>query len=245
MQRYFIDEVIEKQEEITLTESDLHHVKNVMRMNNGDQIICLDPTGQVYLTAIKDINQGLITIIEKRDENNELDVDVTLVYALPKGDKLEMVLQKATELGVKRIVPLLTRRCVIKTNPEKFAKKMTRYHKIVKEASEQSRRNIIPEITNVITLKQLDQYLGDYNLVAYEELAKHGEDRALKQTLKQLQPGAKITIIVGCEGGFDYQEIEMMENLGIEACSLGKRILRSETAPLYFLSVIGYSREIE
>lgn len=245
MQRYFINEIIDNSIIINLNEDDVHHLKNVMRKNNGDQIICVDLKRKVYLGKIVDINTGAIEVIEYLDENNELDVDVTLIYALPKGDKFELVLQKATELGVKRIVPLLSRRCVVKTNEQKFAKKMIRYQKILKEASEQSHRNIIPEITNVINLKQLGDYLGDYNLVAYEELAKQGEHMVLKETLKQLHSGAKITIIVGCEGGFDQDEITQMELLGVKACSLGKRILRSETAPLYFLSVIGYSREIE
>lgn len=245
MQRYFIDEIIKQEMIINLNPDDLHHLRNVMRKNNGDQIICLDKQGQVFKGQIEDITNGRIRMIEKLDEDNELDVEVTLVYALPKGDKFELVLQKATELGVSRIVPLLTKRCVVKSDPVRFAKKMTRYQKILKEASEQSRRNIIPEITNVINLNQLENYLGDYNLVAYEELAKQGEDKVLKETLNKLTSGAKITIIVGCEGGFEASEIEMMETLNIKACSLGKRILRSETAPLYFLSVIGYNREIE
>ena len=101
-----------------------------------------------------------------------------------------------------------------------------------------------PEIVSVIKLDELKEYLGDYNLVAYEEKAKNDTDFALKECLKQLNPGDKITIIVGSEGGFDYEEISMMESMNINACSLGKRILRSETAPLYLLSVIGFAREI-
>ena len=190
------------------------------------------------------MEQGLIKIVEELDENNELDVEVTLVYALPKGDKFELVLQKATELGVSRIVPLITRRCVVKIDKAKFSKKLTRYEKILKEATQQSRRNKVPELVNIIKLDELKEYLGDYNLVAYEEKAKNDTDFALKECLKQLNPGDKITIIVGSEGGFDYEEISMMESMNINACSLGKRILRSETAPLYLLSVIGFAREI-
>lgn len=244
MQRYFIDEDLTNKLQLNLPADDLHHVKNVMRNLNGDEIICLDKLGQVYQGIIEDIETGLVKITGELDEFNELDVDVTLVYALPKGDKFELVLQKATELGVKRIVPLLTRRCVVKSDTTKFAKKIARYQKILKEATQQSRRNCIPEITNVIKLEQLSAYLGDYNLVAFEEMAKVGEHMILKQTLDQLKPGDSITIIVGSEGGFDDDEIVMMNKIGIKACSLGKRILRSETAPLYFLSVIGYTREI-
>ncbi len=244
MQRYFIKEDLTNKQNLILSANDFHHLKNVMRSKNGDEITCIDINGQVYFGMIDDIDQGLIKIIKKLDENNELDVEVTLIYALPKGDKFELVLQKATELGVSRIVPLLTQRCVVKTDKTKFTKKITRYEKILKEAAQQSRRNKIPQIVNVIKLNEISEYLGTYNLVAYEEKAKAGEHLVLKQCLDKLKANDKITIIVGSEGGFDQKEIELMESMGISACSLGKRILRSETAPLYMLSIIGYVREI-
>ena len=244
MQRYFINENLTSKNTFVFSTDDLHHLKTVMRSKNGEKIICIDINGQVYLCEIDEVDKGIISIVEKIEEDNELDVEVTLVYALPKGDKFELVLQKATELGVTRVVPLLTRRCVVKSDKKKFSKKLIRYEKILKEASQQSRRNKIPEIVNVIELKELDEYLGTYNLVAYEEISKAGKHMALKQSLDKLESGDKITVIVGSEGGFDQDEIVMMESLGITACSLGKRILRSETAPLYLLSVIGYVREI-
>ena len=244
MQRYFINEDLTNKKDLIMADDDLYHLKTVMRSKNNDQIALIDMNSQVYIGVISDIEQGLITINEEVDENNELDVDVTLIYALPKGDKFELVLQKATELGVSRIVPLLTRRCVIRTDENKFAKKIKRYEKILKEAAQQSRRNKIPKIDNIIKLDNIKKYLGTYNLVAYEEMSKSGEHAVLKQCLDKLNTGDKITIIVGSEGGFDQDEIEMMASFGISACSLGKRILRSETAPLYLLSVIGYAREI-
>lgn len=244
MQRYFINKNLTNEQDLALLENDLHHLKTVMRSKNGDEIICIDANGQVYLCSIDDIEKGLIKVVRKIDENNELDVEVTLIYALPKGDKFEVVLQKATELGVSRIVPMLTQRCVIKSDDKKFAKKIIRYEKILKEAAQQSRRNKIPKINNIIKLNDINKYLGNYNIVAYEQTAKAGKHMALKQCLDKLKSGDKITVIVGSEGGFDQTEIEVMESYGIEACSLGKRILRSETAPLYLLSVIGYTREI-
>ena len=245
MQRYFINEDLSNKKEIVLNNDDLHHLKTVMRSKCGDKIACIDIFGQVYACTVLEIETGIIRIENSVDENNELDIEVTLIYALPKGDKFEFVLQKATELGVTRVVPLLTRRCVVKSDEKKFAKKLIRYEKILKEAAQQSRRNKIPQIVNVIKLNQLNNYLGDYNLVAYEELAKEGEHLALKQCLSKVKAGDKLTIIVGSEGGFDEDEIELMASMSINACSLGKRILRSETAPLYLLSVIGYAREID
>ncbi|MFV0393785.1 MAG: RsmE family RNA methyltransferase [Coprobacillaceae bacterium] len=242
MQRYFINDI--KQNITYLTNDDIHHTKKVMRNTNGDKIICVDDSGNNYLCKIVDIDNGQVSIVETIDNDSELDIKVTLIYALPKGDKFELVIQKATELGVHTIVPLLTNRCVVKTTPEKFKKKKIRYQKIVKEASEQSYRNHIPNIEDVISIKEIENYKSKYNLVAYEEDAKVGEHKKLPTILKQLQPKDSITIIVGCEGGFEEKEIETMKTLGIHSCSLGKRILRSETAPLYMLSVIGYIREL-
>jgi 16S rRNA (uracil1498-N3)-methyltransferase len=242
MQRYFISE--KKQEMMYLEPGDIHHSKKVMRNNVGDKVVGIDKIGNNYICEIVNVDIGEIKILEKIDNETELDVFVTLIYALPKGDKFELVLQKSTELGVSRIVPLQTNRCVIKTNQEKFAKKKVRYQKIVKEASEQSYRNRIPIIEDVISIHDINKYISTYNIVAYEEDAKVGEQKQLANTLTQLQSGDSITIIVGCEGGFDEQEIQIMQSMGVQSCSLGKRILRSETAPIYMLSVIGYIREL-
>ncbi len=244
MQRYFIDQTLQIHHPFEIDSDDLHHIKHVMRLQNQDQIICIDKNKKTYLAKIENINQGTIEPIELIDVNNELDIEVTLIYAMPKGDKFEMVLQKATELGVTRIIPMQTKRCVAKLTLEKFNKKVTRYKKILKEASEQSLRSRIPEIMPVIQLNDIESYLGDYNLVAYEETAKANKHGQLALTLQQICPGDHLVIIVGSEGGFDAQEVEFLNGLGVKNCSLGKRILRSETAPLYLLSVIGYSREI-
>ena len=244
MQKYFIDHELQLHQSFIIDAMDHHHMKKVMRNKNGDHIVCIDTSHIQYLCIIEDILQGMIQPVEKLDINNELDIDVTLIYALPKGDKFELVLQKACELGVSHIIPLQSKRCVVKMTKEKFDKKLSRYQKILKEASEQSGRNCIPDIHSVITLKEIENYLQDYNLVAYEETAKAQQHGQLYETLSQLKSGDHLVIIVGCEGGFDALEIEELKRMGVKCCSLGKRILRSETAPLYLLSVIGYSREV-
>lgn len=244
MQKYFINENIELNKSFKIESSDQHHIEKVMRNKNGDQIICVDLKHIQYLCLIENAQEGTILPIEKLDINNELDVEVTLVYALPKGDKFEFVLQKACELGVHHIIPLSSKRCVVKLTKDKFNKKLPRYQKILKEASEQSGRNRIPSIEEVKTIKELKPYLKDYNLVAYEETAKQHEHGELFHTLQQLKAGDQLLIIVGCEGGFDESEIQELNEMGVKCCSLGNRILRSETAPLYLMSVIGYSREL-
>ncbi len=241
MQRYFIKEQLENI--IILQEDDIFHAKKVMRGKNGDNLIALANNDKVYRCEFVDIDNGKATILEELDQNCELDVSVTLIYAMPKGDKFEMVLQKATELGVSRIVPLQTRRCVVKLDAQKFSKKMQRYQKIVKEASEQSYRNHVPIIEDIQTLSTVEGFLSTYNLVAYEESAKTNRKSTFHQVMSDIAPNESITIIVGSEGGFDVDEIETLEKMGVKRCSLGKRILRSETAPLYMLSVIGFFRE--
>lgn len=242
MQRYFIKQECVQNELIYIDSYNHKHMQRVMRYHNGDQVICILPQSLTYIYEIVDIEKGVLKQKEQIHEDHELDVDVTLIYGLPKNDKFEFVLQKATELGVKRIVPFLSKRSIIKTDQKTFLKKQERYQKILKEASEQSYRQVIPELTDLIYIQDLKTYLSDINLVAYEESSKQGEHSLFYKSLHQ--DYQTITIIVGPEGGFDSDEIEEMKKLGIKECSLGKRILRSETAPLYMLSVIGYSREL-
>lgn len=242
MQRYFILANLNTDSTLQADPVMHKHMKQVMRYRNGDQVICIDDQHQVALATIADIEKGVLIKEKIIDEDNELDVDVTLVYGLPKSDKFEFVLQKATELGVSRVVPFLCNRSVIKMDEVRFAKKQERFMRIVQEASEQSHREKMPLITPLAKMKDLPQYLSDINLVAYEESSKQGEHRAFYQAIHGHK--GPITIIVGPEGGFDEKEVEDMKAMGIVACSLGKRILRSETAPLYMLSVIGYEREL-
>ena len=242
MQRYFIKDASIHDDIIEMDATMHKHLSKVMRKKVGDQVIVVNEEGQFFLATITNLDQGLLRKEQAIDENNELDVDVTLVYGLPKGDKFEFILQKATELGVKRIVPFLSARSLIKMDEKRFNKKKERYEKIIQEAAEQSHRNILPSITKPIHIGELNHYLSDINVVAYEEEAKQGESSAFHQELQKLTKS--ITIVVGPEGGFDEEEIKIMNEMGIVSCGLGKRIMRSETAPLYMLSVIGYEREL-
>lgn len=244
MQRYFIEEEARINQEISLNEDDYFHLRKVMRKNNGDKVVVIDPTGHNYVASIQDINANKLNVEAVLENDTELDVAVTLLYALPKGEKFDLVLQKATELGVKRIVPLLTSRCVVRLTPERFEKKRVRYEKILKEASEQSHRNFIPVLEELITVDQVQGYQGDFNVVAYEQTAKDQEHGGLKTVLEQIQPGQSLNIIVGSEGGLAQEEVDKFNSWGYHNVSLGKRILRSETAPLYLLSAIGLAREV-
>ena len=242
MQRYFVDR--RDANNLYLEPGDIIHTQRVMRYTNGDEVIGIDSTGNNYVCKIKDITKGILQMQHRIDNDTSLDVAVTLIYALPKGDKFKWVLQKATELGVHEIVPLQTERCVTKLSTKDFSKKKLRYQKIIKEASEQSLRNDIPILRDLITVDQMPNFKRGRMLIAYEQSASQGEHTKFAEVLQTMQSSDAITIVVGSEGGFAPEEIEMMLSFKGECCSLGKRILRSETAPLYMLSVIGYSREL-
>lgn len=244
MQRYFVREELQQEQRLRLDKDDYFHLKKVMRHKNNDRVVVIDSLGHNFLTVIEDIDNNVLKTMEEIENDSELDVKVTLIYALAKGEKFDLVLQKATELGVSKIVPLITSRCVVRLYKDKFNKKRERYEKILKEASEQSHRNFIPVLDDLITLEQVKQYQGDYNVVAYEQTAKDKVHGGFKEVLEGMEPGQTINVIVGSEGGFSQDEVDYFNNNSYNNISLGKRILRSETAPLYILSAIGLFREV-
>ena len=163
MQRYFVDQI--DNNAVTLTNDQEHHILKVMRMRTKDRITCVF-NGEIYLCerCARDMNIDLkIEVIEKLEENNELDVNVTLLYCLPKGDKLELVLQKATELGVKEIILVQSERCVAKIKNEDRERKLKRFNSIVKEASEQSKRSFVPIINKIISFRDISKYPKYFN----------------------------------------------------------------------------------
>lgn len=223
MQQYFIDKKLNTNDLTDLREDIIYHLTKVLRCTN-EEFRLVDSTGTIYLCALENKKAR---VIKQLDENNELDVDITAIISLIKSDKFELTIQKLTELGVKRIVPYNAKRSVVKEN--KPEKKLERYRKILMEASEQSHRNNIPTIENAISFKQLKNYMSDLNLIAYEK-----EDISSKAELK----ANSITFIIGPEGGFTKDEVEDIKNLGFKSISLGKRILRAETAAMHITSLI-------
>ncbi len=242
MQRYFISNLQVENDEILINDNDLHHMLHVLRMKNNDYFECVDENGIIYLCSL---NNNKAIIIKTLFNCNELPIKVNLIYGLPRNEKFEFVLQKACELGVTTITPYLAKRSIIKTDKSKFFSKYERYNKILKEAAEQSKRNIVPVLNELINLDEIGSYIGEYNLVAYEESAKEGEMTALRSVLDRIEIGDTLSIIVGPEGGFDDTEISRFNEYGFVCCGLGKRILRTETAPLYILSAISYALELK
>ena len=236
MQRYFAS--INSHGVVSLNKDDEHHVLHVMRMKKGDEIEVVD-NQKLFLCLVESTNPLAISVIHEIANDVEIREDVTLLFALSKGDKNDLVIQKATELGVKKIALINTERTVVKYEQKDIAKKMERFQKIMKEASEQSHRLIVPELLGIFDLKNLPKSVfSDLNYVAYEK------DAALVEgAFKGLVKGHSVTILVGPEGGFSPQEIGCLSEQGFIRTSLGKRILRTETAAIYALSVIGYILE--
>ena len=236
MQRYFAN--IDKDYFVHLNPDDEHHVSHVMRMKKNDEIEVAHE-GKVFLCRIEDFNPLRIVVIHEIENDVELKEDITLLFALTKGDKIDLVLQKATELGVKKVALIESERTVVTYEGKDQEKKLARFNKIMKEASEQSHRLVVPTLLGIYNLINLPQEVfSDINYVAYEKDANDTDSIFSKVT-----KGKSVTILIGPEGGFSEQEINRLTSLGFIRTSLGKRILRAETAAIYALSVLGYLLE--
>lgn len=237
MQRYFTSFKDEKN--ITISNDDIFHIVKVMRMKINDQFE-INNDGDIYLAQINSLAPFSFKILKKIDENHELKTKITLLYCLPKGDKIDLVLQKATELGVNQIVLVNSSRCIAKINDENKEKKLARFNKIIKEATEQCKRNNLPALKDVIKFNEISNYQSDLNLIAYENSKMSNQE--LKELLRNFK-GNTVTILIGAEGGFSKEEVEYALKNNFISISLGNRILRSETSVFNLLSILGYELE--
>ena len=213
------------------------HISKSLRMKKGEELTLISPGGIQYDCAVREVSGDIVgvNILHSKMCENEPDAEVTLYQALPKGDKMELIIQKCVELGIKRIVPFISARCVSRPDKKSLAKKIIRWQKIAKEAAAQSRRGIIPEIAQPVSFNEAvkNSKVNEKNIIFYEL----GGD-SLKNIIGK-HPKT-IGYFVGSEGGFEEKEIETALNNGIETATLGKRILRAETAPIAALSIIMY-----
>lgn len=246
MQRYFIPEENWKEESVFIIE-DAHHISRVMRSKPGDEIICVHPLHQAALCSITSMEESQIeaAIVSWIKEEKELPVSITLAQGLPKGDKLELILQKGTELGASFFLPFQAGRSIVKWDKKKADKKLARFNKITKEASEQSHRTKIPSVLPLRSFEELLDSSTEYDLCifAYEEETRGPRSKGLSSLLKETSPGDKILACIGPEGGFTMEEAKALTDKGFLSVRLGPRILRTETAPLYLLSCISYHYE--
>lgn len=248
MQRYFLKNHQFHDQMAVITGDDAHHISRVMRMGLSDQVIICNEDKVCYLSTIEQMDgqEIKVKLDSKVASETELPIDVTIAQGLPKGDKFEWVIQKATECGAFAFIPLIMDRSVVKLDEKKSLKRLERWDKIAKEAAEQSHRQMVPEVFPLHSLKQLIAKASEYDvcLFAYEEIAKQGRLSQLKQSLTEISPGEKMLVIIGPEGGISESEERLLIESGFKPCALGARILRTETAPIYVMSAISYALEL-
>lgn len=244
MHHFFVtpDQVTEK--EILLTGTDVRHMKQVLRMRAGEQVAIRDGVSNNYICCIKALNEdeAILEILSVDQDSTELPARVYLFQGLPKSDKMELIIQKAVELGVYQIIPVATRRSVVKLDEKKAAAKVKRWNHISESAAKQSGRMLVPEVTAVMQFGEAFEYgkSFDCNLIPYELAEGIHTTRDL---ISRARPGMKIGVFIGPEGGFDFEEIQLAKSYGVSPITLGRRILRTETAGLCALSVLMFCLE--
>lgn len=229
---------------IIITGSDVNHIKNVLRMRCGEELLISNGRNADYLCRIWDIGTDTVRaeILSLDGEGRELPAKLYLFQGLPKQEKMELIVQKAVELGVYQIIPVAARRSVVKLDAKKEEAKVKRWNSIAESGAKQSKRSVIPQVTRVMGMEEALRYAGDFDvkLIPYENA--HGM-AAAKELVEQVRPGMSVGIFIGPEGGFEEKEVEQAMAAGFHPISLGRRILRTETAGMAVLSILMYRLE--
>ena len=252
MPKFFVKEEQIQENQIIILGQDVNHIKKVLRAKIGDELqICNSQNGENFLCEIDNLEEEKIIcqIKEKIQEQVESNIEVTIFQGLPKADKMEYIIQKSVELGVYDITPVEMKRCVVKLNEKDKSKKIERWQKISEVAAKQCGRDIIPQINNIINIKNICNLIQEYDrvLVAYENEEKNTLKEQLENIKKQnnSKSKVKIGIIIGPEGGLEEKDVETLKENGAKVITLGRRILRTETVALNVLSIIMYELENE
>ena len=233
-------------ETISILGDDVKHIRNVLRHKIGDELEVCDESGVRYLTQIKDFQESkiLLDILEQTEKNTELPVRIDLYQGLPKSDKMDLIVQKTTELGISSVIPVITDRVIVKLEKGNENKKIERWNKIAIEAAKQSGRQCVPVVENVVNLEKIVENLSKYDIVIVPFECE--KDSTLKNILKNVKNKIEnIAVVIGPEGGFSEKDIETLEKVSnVAKVSLGKRILRTETAGLATIAMLLYEYEL-
>lgn len=248
MSRFYVEPGQIEGNKIIIRGEDVNHIKNVLRMNIGDEVLISPGNGLVYTTRIESMTTEVVEclIVDCDGGKSELPARITLYQGMPKKDKMDLIVQKAVELGATRIVPVMMERTIVKLDDRrKEEKRLLRWRSISLTAAKQSGRDIIPEVSNFMTFKEAvsDASGNDFNLIPYENAKGMSFAR---ETVAKASGKESIGIFIGPEGGITYEELELAENeCGAASISLGHRILRTETAGLALLSVLMFNLDKE
>lgn len=229
---------------IIINGTDVNHIKNVLRMKKGENVLISDGEGNDYQCVISDIAAEEVRcgIISNNEAGTELPSEIYLFQGLPKSDKMELIIQKAVELGVYEIIPVSTKRSVVKLDEKKAQSRVKRWCAIAESAAKQSKRSIIPQVLEIKTYKEACEYAKNFDIciIPYECAEDMSETRKI---INNIKPGMRIGIFIGPEGGFEEAEVAFGAGYGMKPVTLGKRILRTETAGIAILSILGFMLE--
>ena len=245
MYRFFCEKSQIADGKVSITGEDVRHIRNVLRMRPGEMLLVSCGDEWEYTCRIASLSEDEVRadIIDAQKPGKELPSRITLFQCLPKGDKMETVIQKAVELGAAEIVPVASKRCVVKLDGKKAAARVTRWNAIAESAAKQAKRMIIPEVHEILSFREALQYAqipDSVLLIPYENAEGMQKTRTL---LSAIAPGRPVAVLIGPEGGFDEAEVEEAERAGFQTITLGKRILRTETAGMTVLSILMYLLE--
>lgn len=238
MHQFFVDDSQIGREFITITGQDVNHIKNVLRMKTGEKIRVSNQAGRDFFCLISEVTEEFVQadILKEEAASTELPGKIYLFQGIPKGDRMETVIEKAVELGVYEIIPVAMRYCVVKLDARKEAAKLRKWQALCETAAKQSKRSRIPKVHPVMSYKEAVNYARqcDVRLVPYEN--EEGM-KATKDALEQMDKGQSVSIMIGPEGGFSKEEIELVRE-DMQVISLGKRILRTDTAAITAMSLV-------
>lgn len=237
MFNFFVDESQKQGNTYLITDSDYNHIKNVLRMQKGDELV-VSVNGKSDLCEIKSFKDEtvVVKIIEENYKNTELKTNIFLFQGLPKSDKMEFIIQKAVELGVDGVIPVEMNRCVVKLDEKKKNSKQTRWQTIAESAAKQSKRNTVPTVFDVLSYKDALEKANELDMLIVPYENENGMVET-KRVLDELCNCSSVGILIGPEGGFDEKEIDLAKQFGGRIISLGKRILRTETAAITAISM--------
>ena len=246
MHHFFVTPQQVKEGRIQITGSDVNHMKNVLRMKVNEELQVSDGNNKKYLCEILSMtaDEVWVSIKEELQADTELSSKIYLFQGLPKGDKMELIIQKAVELGVYEIIPVETKRAVVKLDDKKAAKKVERWNSIAEGGAKQSGRNVLPTVKPVLSYQEALAYAKELDVVLFPYELAEGMDKT-RQVIEEIGCGQSIGVFIGPEGGFEAEEVKLAMEQGAEVITLGKRILRTETAGLTVLSILMYHLECE
>lgn len=242
MSRFYVSKESVKENQVLISGKEAHHILDVMRLKVSDKIVVFDGTGKEYLSKVKEVGQKTLSleIIKTRDTVTHERYNVTLMQAIPKKDKMDYIVEKATELGVDRVIPLITMRTIPDWSESKKVGIVERWERIAQEAAKQCGRTVLPEIEPIMDFKNAVTAAGPVCTSEVRMIAALSDNAIkLKDVLKSYDSG-KIIIVIGPEGDFTREEIEFANKAGFKTVSLGSRVLKSDTAALALLAMINY-----